>query len=194
MINRFFIALLTTLAMCSGACVRVAEFEPTAPVAPIQPNTPPAPHKFGFANAGVPGVVSATVALSDGTNVASFTSGGALNVTGTATPASGTIHLYNGTISASIKASSGVLYAFHCNSRSSTIDWIQLFNSTSAPAGSATAYYQFLLPAGGEVIAGHDFFAGGWTLGTGVAYGISSVTGTYTADTAANFDCAFEVQ
>jgi hypothetical protein len=136
--------------------------------------------------------VTQAVAISDGTNLVGVTAGGALNVN--ATIGGGTPSLVSANIGASsgfAKASAGTLFSISCNNRNAANRWIQVFNSASGPTGGATPFMApWLVPAGGLTIVGSDHFtAGGISFSTGIAWGVSTTSATFTAGTASDHDC-----
>ncbi len=88
-----------------------------------------------------------------------------------------------------VKASPGNLFSLQAVNRSSVVTYVQLFNSASAPAGGAGAFAQFMIPPLGEIIVDAGFFTvNGIHFSTGIAWGISTTNGTYTAATASQCD------
>jgi hypothetical protein len=143
--------------------------------------------------------VTEAVAVSDGTNLATVTAGGALNVNST-TGGSTT----GPSVSANIATVSGVvrdagssqLYALQCNNRNAANRWLQIFNATAAPVSGQTPTLAPLQePGQGMIVIGTDLFtASGVMLDAGFAFGHSIDSGTYNAATAADHDCNFVYQ
>jgi len=91
------------------------------------------------------------------------------------------------------KNAAGTLRSASAYNGSGANAWLQVFNSATAPAANAVPVFQVLLPPGEQVVIGTDFFTDvGWpaTLFTaGIAWGLSSVRGSFTAEgTPASFD------
>jgi hypothetical protein len=85
-----------------------------------------------------------------------------------------------------IKASAGALYSFYCKNINAASRYIQFWNSaTDATAGSNLI--EFEVPTLSTLIIGSDFFLqNGLAFSTGIAFGFSSTSGTYTAATASD--------
>lgn len=97
-------------------------------------------------------------------------------------------------VSGVAKASAGNLKSLKAANRNAAARYIQIFNSAAGPTGGATPLDQTLVPAGATVVLGTDFFTdAGVALGTGIAWGFSTTSGTYTAATAADHDFAAAV-
>jgi len=92
--------------------------------------------------------------------------------------------------SGSIKASPGVVSSLYCQNLNAAVRYVQLFDSSSAPIGGATPRFEWGVPAGGgEIIVGDDFFqVDGLGFNAGIAWGVSTTKGTFTAATAADHD------
>lgn len=102
---------------------------------------------------------------------------------------------YLATVSGVVATVPTQVHAFSCNSRAGTNTWAMVLNSASAIGNGATPTYAFLLPAGGMIVLGEDFFSpAGMYFSLGLAWGISTTNATYTAATAANHDCFFSSQ
>lgn len=89
-----------------------------------------------------------------------------------------------------IKASAGTLFALYGLNNNSAIRYEQIFDSSTAPAPGAVPRLQFALPAsGGEIVIGNDFWqVDGIGFSNGIAWGISTTKGTFTAATPADHD------
>lgn len=93
----------------------------------------------------------------------------------------------------SVKATPGNLLAIRATNENAAVRYLQLHNKASAPASSESAVISFIIPAGsatvpGEITLGADFLGqNGLYFSTGIAVGISTATGTFTAATAS--DC-----
>lgn len=141
-------------------------------------------------------------ALTDGTNVAAFANANA------AAPASQPALIVGlspnspiayptpsygqslAAVSGVLKTSSGRLQSLKATNRNGAARYLQLFNSSSAPAANASALDEFYVAPTSMIIIGTDFFSlAGVLFSTGIAWGFSTTSGTYTAATAA--DCDF---
>lgn len=77
--------------------------------------------------------------------------------------------------------------------------YFQVFDSTTAPTSGAVPAGQWMLPpvsgsTPGEVMAGTDVLTGsGWAVTNGIAWGISTTRGSYTAATASEHDVTVTV-
>jgi len=91
---------------------------------------------------------------------------------------------------ANIKASAGNVFAFTLENTGGTDSYFQLHNTATTPGGAAVPKKKFLVPAGTELTIGADYFgSGGMHFNTGIAFGLSSTAGTYTAEgTPGNFN------
>lgn len=93
-------------------------------------------------------------------------------------------------VSGVVKTTSGRLQSFKATNRNGAARYLQLFNSSSAPAANASALDEFYVAPTSMIIIGTDFFSlAGVLFSTGIAWGFSTTSGTYTAATAA--DCDF---
>jgi hypothetical protein len=141
--------------------------------------------------------VAEGVAITDGVNVAGVTAGGALNVN--ATIGGATAYSFSTNLSSAagvVKASAGSLITIKCNNRHAANDWLQVFNQTMTPVNTTQSFDQWLLPSGPSmIIVGTDAMGtAGEAFGTGIAYGLSTTSGTLTLGTASNYDCTFGYQ
>lgn len=86
-----------------------------------------------------------------------------------------------------VKASTGNIYSLSCANANAAPRWIQLHNTATTPSGGAAPAYSFLVPAGGQIIIGTDFFTQeGANFAAGIAFAFSTTRDTYTAGTAAD--------
>lgn len=86
-----------------------------------------------------------------------------------------------------VKASGGNIQSLYCRSRSAAIAYLQLFITATVPSGGAVPDFSFMIPIGGSIMIGNDFFGLGGAWGSlGWAFGFSSTENTYTAGTAAD--------
>jgi hypothetical protein len=143
--------------------------------------------------------VTEAVAVSDGTNLATVTAGGALNVNSTTggSTTGPSVSVQIATVSGVIRdAGATQLYALQCNNRNAAIRWLQIFNATAAPvSGQTPTFAPYLEPASGMIVIGTDLFtASGVMLDAGFAFGHSIDSGTYNAATAGDHDCNFVYQ
>jgi hypothetical protein len=85
---------------------------------------------------------------------------------------------------ANIKAAAGNVYAVRFTNNNPDPRYFQLFNSTSAPAGAATAQLSFLVDGAtdrpGLLILGAEFFAPSEDFANGISFGISTTNNTFT--------------
>jgi hypothetical protein len=95
-----------------------------------------------------------------------------------------------GVVSAVLKSSAGNLRSVYAANRSAAGLWLQFQNQTTAITNAGNAVLQFYVPPNGQIVIGNDFFVdAGWAFSTGISWGFSQVTTTYTAyGTAANVD------
>ncbi len=84
-----------------------------------------------------------------------------------------------------VKATPGRVYSATVTNTTGDNRYFQLFNTTTTPAGGATATYKVLVPANGAVIVGQDFFGmDGSYFDAGIAIANSTTAATYTAGSA----------
>jgi hypothetical protein len=93
-----------------------------------------------------------------------------------------------GTVSGVIKGSAGSLMSFYgANYSNLSVNYLQFFNSTSAPGVGAIPFMEFEVGVSGNLksyMLDRDFFSdAGVSFSTGIAYGWSSTSGSYTAIT-----------
>lgn len=95
----------------------------------------------------------------------------------------GTWYSQLGVVSGVMKASAGNLRTVHGVNRSTTVSllYLQFFNQTTGPSGSPAVFAEFPVPSLGQVELGTEFFGtNGVAFGTGIAWGWSTTTGTFT--------------
>lgn len=94
------------------------------------------------------------------------------------------------TVSASAKATPGRVFSLYGFNANAAVRYLQLFDKASAPASGDVPIGEWALAAsGGDRIVGMEAFTvEGITLAKGVAWGISTTRGSYTAATAADHD------
>ncbi len=91
-----------------------------------------------------------------------------------------------------IKGSPGNLFALRAVNRNAQLRYLQLFNQASGGPSGSPVDSILIPPGGGEVILGDDFFtASGVHFGTGLTFGFSTTSGSYTAATATDHDASF---
>lgn len=100
-----------------------------------------------------------------------------------------------------ISEASVQLYSLHCTNRAAAPAYVFIASTGVAiyldAAPNTATYdagaYEFLVPAGGEIVIGNDFFSqAGWYLGGGLTWGASSQALNYNAvDAGSNIDCFF---
>ncbi len=94
--------------------------------------------------------------------------------------------LFGSAATLNIKASPGNVFAFTATNTNAAVRYLQLHNTASTPAASAVPVYTFMIPIGGMVVVGNDFFTNaGAYFSTGIAVALSTAAGIYTAATAA---------
>lgn len=103
-----------------------------------------------------------------------------------------------GGFSLNVAAVSGVvagahtLRAIHANNGDAALRYLLLWDQVgAAAAGQTSPLYQFTLPIAGQFVIDDAFFgSSGLAFTNGIAWGISSVRGTFTAGTASEHDVA----
>lgn len=86
-----------------------------------------------------------------------------------------------------VKSSAGSVLACMCINTNAASRYLQLHNTATVPADQGVPVYSFLVPAGGMVGIGTDFFTNaGTAFSTGIAFAFSTTANTYTAGTAAD--------
>jgi hypothetical protein len=143
-------------------------------------------------------IAQEAVCITDGTTVAGVdvaTQG--LKIAGTITagpPVPGTFSNNLAAVSGNAKATAGNLKSICAVNRNAALRYLQVFNLAAGPVNPNVPVFQWpLAPQGstvpGMLIVGTDFFTdGGMAFATGIAWGISTTNGTYTAATAADHD------
>lgn len=90
----------------------------------------------------------------------------------------------NNDVDYSAKATPGNLLWITCTNANAAVRYLQIHNKTSAPSSGNTAYLSVSIPAGGSVTLGPNVWGeAGLNLSTGVAIGVSTAHGTFTAAT-----------
>lgn len=85
-----------------------------------------------------------------------------------------------------IKGSGGNVYSVACLNREASVRYLQLWDTTTI-AGTGSLIDEFVLPASNQVRVGTEYFTlSGLHFNSGLAFGYSTTSGTYTAGTAAN--------
>lgn len=85
---------------------------------------------------------------------------------------------------ANVKPSPGNLYGLTCTITSTATRFLQFFNSTAATTGSPLL--EFAIPAGGTIYVGSDILtSNGIRFSTGITFGFSTTSNTFTGGTAA---------
>jgi hypothetical protein len=136
-------------------------------------------------------IASNAVVLTDGTTVVGVDAGTqSLKVIATISevaPVPATFSNNLAAVSGFAKASPGVVKSASATNRNAAIRYLQIFNKTTAPVLNDVPIVQWQVS--GTTIIGTDFFTeGGMNFTTGIAWGMSTTNGTYTAGTAADHD------
>ncbi|BAY64995.1 hypothetical protein NIES22_50960 [Calothrix brevissima NIES-22] len=85
---------------------------------------------------------------------------------------------------ANIKNTAGTVYNISCTNVNASTRYFQLFDSTSAPSGTPIRSYP-VYGNGGFLVIGQDFLGGaGISFNTGITWGFSTTSLTYTAGSA----------
>lgn len=115
--------------------------------------------------------------------------------------ASPNFQAYVGVPQGTISEASVQLYSLHCTNRAAAAAYVFIASTGAAlyldAAPNVATYeagaYEFLIPAGGEIIIGQDFFSqAGLYFGGGLTFGVSSQALNYNAvDAGSNIDCFF---
>lgn len=93
---------------------------------------------------------------------------------------------------ANVKASAGMLYSVVCHNLNGAARYIQVFSTTTTPAGGAVPALTYLVPAGGvTIIDSTTLGANGSYFASGIAFAFSTTETTYTAGAAA--DCIVQI-
>lgn len=94
------------------------------------------------------------------------------------------------------KSTTGNLFGCYAINNNAAIRYLDFFDSSTAPAPNAVPRLQFGIPAsGGEIIIGSDFWqADGIGFAKGIAWGISTTKGTFTAATPGDHDLMAIIQ
>ena len=88
-----------------------------------------------------------------------------------------------------VKTTAGNLHGLYVLNNNTAIRYAQVFDSSTAPAVSATPRLQFAIPPSGEIIVGNDFWQpDGIGFTNGIAWGISTTKGTFIAATPSDHD------
>lgn len=91
--------------------------------------------------------------------------------------------------SAVVKASTGDVFSCSCTNRNAAARYFQLFARSTVPPAATVPRLEFLIPAGDQVVIGTDFFTeAGLSFASGIAWGFSTTSGTFTAGVAADCD------
>lgn len=93
-------------------------------------------------------------------------------------------------VAVAAKNAPALVKAVYATNTNAAVRYLQIFNKATAPVSSDVPVFSFYLPAtSGVVEIGSEFFSeNGFYLSTGLAIGISTVRGSYTAATAADHD------
>lgn len=89
----------------------------------------------------------------------------------------------------SVKGSAGNILSLTCSNINAAVRYLQVFNKATAPAASDVPVFSFVIAAGTSTAPaireiGKEFFGeGGHYLSSGVAIGVSTVAGSFTAAT-----------
>lgn len=85
-----------------------------------------------------------------------------------------------------VKATPGSVFSLTCYNANAADRYLQLHNTATTPSGGAAPALVFLVPAGGQIVIGSDYFTDvGMGFTTGIAFAFSTTRNTYTAATAA---------
>lgn len=86
---------------------------------------------------------------------------------------------------AAVKGAAGNVYAVTCANANAAVRYLQLHNKATAPVNPEVPLLEFKIPASSDIRIGAEFFsANGLHFSTGIAFGFSTTSGTYTAGTA----------
>lgn len=86
-----------------------------------------------------------------------------------------------------VKSGAGAVYSVSCYNANTSSRYIQLHDTATTPAGGAAPKFSFLVPPGGQIVIGTDFFTqAGVSFSSGIAFAFSTTLNTYTAATAAD--------
>lgn len=92
-------------------------------------------------------------------------------------------------VSASTKASPGMIYGAVARNRNAGVRFFQVFDKAAIPVGGDVPILSVGMASATQLALGPDFFTRfGTFLASGLAWGYSSTEGTYTAGTAAEHD------
>ncbi|CAB4196594.1 hypothetical protein UFOVP1290_114 [uncultured Caudovirales phage] len=95
------------------------------------------------------------------------------------------------TVTKLVKGSAGMVVGLTCYNTTASTRFLQLHNLVAAPAAGAPAL-SFLVPAGAQIVLGTDIFtSAGISFATGIVYGVSSTSDSYTAGSAT--DCSIQI-
>lgn len=95
------------------------------------------------------------------------------------------------TVTKLVKGSAGMVVGLTCYNTTASTRFLQLHNLVAAPASGAPAL-SFLVPAGAQIVLGTDIFtSAGISFATGIVYGVSSTSDSYTAGSAT--DCSIQI-
>jgi hypothetical protein len=83
-----------------------------------------------------------------------------------------------------VKGTPGVVVSFTCYNTTASSRFLLLHNTTSTPVNTNIPVVGFLVPAGGQIVIGKDFFTeSGVYFALGIAFAISTTLGTLTLAT-----------
>jgi hypothetical protein len=101
-----------------------------------------------------------------------------------------TAQTFFATVSGVIKAFPGRVFSAYGYNHNGTIRYLQLFNKATGPASNDVPLIEFTLPAtDSEKAVGDDLFTvEGVAFTVGIAFGVSTARGSYTAATASDHD------
>lgn len=84
-----------------------------------------------------------------------------------------------------VKASAGNVFSLTCHNENGADRYLQLHNKASAAANAEVPEFAWLVPAGGQIIVGADFFtAEGLHFAAGITFAFSTTKDSYTAGSA----------
>lgn len=99
-----------------------------------------------------------------------------------------------GASSGVVKTSSGNVFGVRTINRNDAGVYLQLFNQTTTPAGATVPQDQWFVPPLLQTIAGQELTVGGEAFDAGIAFGVSTTTGSFTAAPAASSDVMLTFQ
>jgi hypothetical protein len=90
-----------------------------------------------------------------------------------------------GVVSGTLKTSGGRLYSYRAENRNAAARWLQLWDTAGSP-GTGTLIDAVWIPASGGYVQDAVFYENGLTFSSGITWGFSTTSSTYSAATAAD--------